>query len=204
MAQAGPPSPGGASQSNKGRTVVDASAVLRVRLDASLKSVAPTFWAFAPLNAIFGGDAELVRLLTTTHQQPHWDPRLLQEPLGGRQGQTLLHVAALFNRPEICSLFLQSLDAQADAQAEQQRLSVRLESAQNKTTASASERIASLGRELDKIERLFHMKCEAQLLTALSTADAAGRTTLHYAAASNGVMVGSLLSFRSARFKDAT
>jgi hypothetical protein len=38
--------------------------------------------------------------------------------LGGPMGQNLLHVTALFNRPEIASLLLQSLDRAADEQAE--------------------------------------------------------------------------------------
>ena len=73
----------------------------------------------------------------------------------------------------------------------------------NKISDNSAARIAALGRELDKTERLFHMKCEAAYLTALSAADAAGRTTLHHAAASNGVMVSTLLRFRSSRFRDA-
>ncbi len=117
--------------------------------------------------------------------------------------QNLLQLAALFNRPEIACAFLESLDAAADQQAEQQRLSARRESVSHKTTDNSSARIAALGRELDQTERLFHMKCEAQLLTALSATDAAGRTSMHYAAASNGVMVGTLLHFRSTRFRDA-
>jgi hypothetical protein len=88
--------------------------------------------------------------------------------------------------------------------AEQQRLSARLQSVQNKTTETAAARIAALGRELDMTERLFHMQCERQYLTALSATDAAGRTTLHHAAACNGVMVGFLLSYRASRFRDAT
>jgi len=75
---------------------------------------------------------------------------------------------------------------------------------QNKTTETAAARIAALGRELDMTERLFHMQCERQYLTALSATDAAGRTTLHHAAACNGVMVGFLLSYRASRFRDAT
>ena len=48
------------------------------------------------------------------------------------------------------------------------------------------------------------MQCERKYLTALSVSDASGRTTLHHAAACNGVMVGFLLSFRANRFRDAT
>jgi hypothetical protein len=55
--------------------------------------------------------------LTTSHAK-HWNPQVLTEPLGGPMGQNLLHVTALFNRPEIASLLLQSLDRAADEQAE--------------------------------------------------------------------------------------
>ena len=107
------------------------------------------------------------------------------------------------NRADVAAVFLESLDAQADAQAEQQRLSARLESVQNKVAGGPAARMAALGRELDKTERLFRMKCESQYLSALSSADKDGRTVLHHAAASKGVTVGSLLAFRAGRFRDA-
>ena len=64
-----------------------------------------------------GAISEMVRLITSSHQT-RWNTQLLTEPLGGTLGQNLLHIAALQNRAAICGLFLQSLDKEADEQAE--------------------------------------------------------------------------------------
>jgi hypothetical protein len=116
---AAPSSPGSASHAGapRSRGVVDPAAVLRVVLDPFVKAAPPSHWAFEMLQAIFSGDAVMARLLTTSHAK-HWNPQVLTEPLGGPMGQNLLHVTALFNRPEIASLLLQSLDRAADEQAE--------------------------------------------------------------------------------------
>lgn len=117
-----PNSPGGASQgaggsSSSSHGVVDPAAVLRIQLDPYLKKLPTSHWAFELVQAILGGDTEMVRLITSSHQT-RWNTQLLTEPLGGTLGQNLLHIAALQNRAAICGLFLQSLDKEADEQAE--------------------------------------------------------------------------------------
>jgi len=117
-----PNSPGGASQNAGGggsssHGVVDPAAVLRIQLDPYLKKLPTTHWGFELVQAILGGDTEMVRLITSSHQT-RWNTQLLTEPLGGPLGQNLLHIAALQNRAAICGLFLQSLDKEADEQAE--------------------------------------------------------------------------------------
>lgn len=52
--------------------------------------------------------------------------------------------------------------------------------------------------------QLYHLKCEQQYITMVSTADAHGRTVLHYASTAKGVMVETVLHHNAHRFREAT
>jgi len=186
---------------NTGR-VIDPAAFLRIHLDPAIKSFTPSHWAYEIGNAILSGDSEFTKLLTTSHAKK-WDTKLLVEPLGP-SGQNLLHAAAIMNRAEILRAFMESVEAEIRTATEQQRTSVRYESVITKTNDDAHTRLVALGAELDKIERLYHMQCEQQYITLLSTSDNTGRTVLHYGASARGVMIENILSFRANRFRDAT
>lgn len=93
-----------------------------------------------------------------------WDPALLLQPLGP-QGQNLLHVAALMNRPEIVHTLLQSSDTHIRFASQQQSLSVRHESVNTKTSDDSHTRNVALARELDKIERVGGVGSELPMPT---------------------------------------
>jgi hypothetical protein len=132
--------------------VVDPAAFLRIQLDPSLRSLTPSHWAFELVNAILDGDSDFIRLAVTSAAKK-WDPRAMIEPLGP-EGQNLLHVAALMNRPEIVCAFLESAEATMRESTEQQRRSVRYESVVTKTSDDSHTRIVKLAKELDQIERV--------------------------------------------------
>jgi hypothetical protein len=132
--------------------VIDPAAFLRIQLDPSLRSLTPSHWAFELVNAILDGDSDFIRLAVTSAAKK-WDPRAMIEPLGP-EGQNLLHVAALMNRPEIVCAFLESAEATIRESTEQQRRSVRYESVVTKTSDDSHTRIVKLAKELDQIERV--------------------------------------------------
>lgn len=49
--------------------------------------------------------------------------------------------------------------------------------------------------------QLYHIQCEQQFLTLVSTLDSGGRSVLHYAATARGVMVPAVLNYKRDRFK---
>ncbi len=125
---------------------------MRIALDPAYKGLTPSHWAYELLNAVIDGDAEFVKLMTTSAAKK-WDPRLLMEPLGP-EGQNILHVSALMNRPDIMETLLNSAEDTIRDASSEQRLSVRHESVVNKTTEDAHTRIVKLAQELDCIERV--------------------------------------------------
>lgn len=187
------------------RTVVDPASFLRVGFDPAYKSLTPSHWAWELLRATQAGDAEFVGMVVGAARRPGtgggaFNIGLLSEPLGPLR-QNIVHVAALANQPGVLESLFTALDNYADAAAEEQRLSVRAEALAVKGgEADVTAWQARTGAELDKVERLYHIKCEQQWLALLATADASGRTVLHYAAAARGVAVQAILHWRRHRF----
>ncbi len=112
----------------------------------------PSHWAYEIVQAIVDGDAAFAALVTAS-AAAKWDPARVIEGVTPN-GQNLLHLAALYNRPDILCTLLDSSDASIREATEQQRRSVRFESVVTKTTDDAHTRLVTLGKELDKIERV--------------------------------------------------
>lgn len=107
-------------------------------------------------------------------------------------------------RGDIAAIFLQAADAKIAAAAAEQAVSVRRESILTKRPdVPVPEQHRRLGKELDKIQRLFHMQCEKQYLSLLSSRDSHMRSVLHYAASAKGTAVEAFLRFKQHRFRDA-
>jgi hypothetical protein len=113
----------------------------------------PTHWAYEMVQAVLGGDSDFIDSLVKSHAHA-FDVSFLSEPLGG-SGQSILHVAALMNRPAIVSTLLGAADRALHAQAVQQKLSIRHETLVNKAEAvDAAETRVKLAKELDKVDRV--------------------------------------------------
>lgn len=132
---------------------IDPAAFLRISLDPALALMTPAHWAYELVKAVEANDAEFVDVRVKSVAAA-FDTASLAEPLGP-SGQSLLHVAAFLNRPEIAITLLCALDRSLAAAATAQKLSVRREALNTKTgDADSAAHRAALARDLDRIERV--------------------------------------------------
>jgi ankyrin repeat protein len=176
---------------------MDASAKYLLKMPAVAKSLSPSSPLFELVQAVVAGDAEITRSMVN---EPSFDVKSLVAALDS-SGVTVLHIAAMANRPEIMHVLLRAADAITAQQAELAKLQTRKEAMYVRGAASDS---GSRQGQLDALDRLKCIASEQQFLELLSTADRCGRTVLHYAAAARGVMVDDgIFGYEANRFAHA-
>lgn len=152
------------------------------------------------VRAVLAGDADIVKLCLA--RMSH-DVSRLVEPLDGH-GTNLMHVAAISNRPPVMEALLESIDKLEAFKNNTRKLEARREAVDASRSAPLGASGAVRAEKLAAHDRLMHIACEQTFLELLAVPDSHGRTTLHYAASSRGVMVGCILSHAKRRFAAAT
>ena len=151
----------------------------------SFSGVSPGHPAYEHVEAVRAGDGRFLSSVL-----PASEILMVTEPLTP-EGITLLHLAALFNKPELLVHMLACGTEAIDRDAHSQKVAVRF--AQVHQGGHDFD-------ELDRIDRLRIVNHERAFLTMLSCRDKAGRTVLHYAAASRGACLPRALDHDATRF----
>jgi len=150
--------------------------------------VSTVHWAYEHVEAVKAGDSRFLSSVL-----PSAEVHLVTEPLDG-SGVCLLHLAALFNKPEVLCHMLDCGSAAIDAETEARKVTVR------HAHVLRGSRDAD---ELDRSDRLHVIAHERAYLTMLGCRDSMGRSMLHYAAASRGACLPRALEHDASRFAAA-